>query len=181
MPWLRTGGPIPPADWSQGRDTPRASGRPSPHSKGGLQVTAHPVERAPRSLAAAPLGCHVAPPHPSRWPPLPGTEMLTKEVHRLPLERRRLPLHPALSRARFPLAFRADPAPEPLTEMPRDERDDGGGGRSVRAEAAGWPTWTRGRKQPLPTPVSVQGEKRGRGQRDYTAGACQSPPPAGTH
>lgn len=123
-------------------------------------VTAHRAGRAPRSLAAAALGCHVAPPVP-RWTSRPG---------------RRCSGRPSES-----LWSPGGPAPDSLTEQPRNGADSDGGSSSVRVAAAGWPTWTRGMKQPCPAPASEPEEKRARRQRGYTAGACRAPPLAGTY
>lgn len=53
--------------------------------------------------------------------------------------------------------------PDPLTELPRGGRGDGGGGSSAPAGAAGWPKWIRGTLQPWPAP----GGKRARALQLY--------------
>lgn len=88
--FVRNLGPRPAPERPPERATPRACGRRA-SSKSGLPALAHPAERAPRSQATAAPGCHVAPPHPSRWPLPPGTEMLRKDVPRRPPEPGRPP------------------------------------------------------------------------------------------
>lgn len=123
------------------RRCPEPEGGPL-HPKGRLLGNATPPSERP-SLQLRPRSAATSPGH----TPLGGHHRLgRRRSGRKSLRVPREPRRPAS--ARFFSAFQADPAPDPLTELPRGGKDGGRGGSSVRAGAAGRPTWTRGKQQP---------------------------------